>query len=148
MSSDQDVHFQSLKPFDNCKTLTSISTLFHHQSDKTKEELYEELLDLIRTSNDVRKASQLLCSGAPVEPVGNFTKAALALAITAGRPRMVSLLLAVGAPLVTYTHGQNLLQLAWYSHDAGPAVRYHVTKVNSDSIYDKLRQTLLVQANK
>nr|XP_027232133.1 uncharacterized protein LOC113823654 [Penaeus vannamei] len=60
------------------------------------EELYEELLTVIGSGDDVVKASELLCQGAPLEPVGSLSTHALSLAVTSNRRKLVSLLIAAG----------------------------------------------------
>lgn len=90
-----------------------------------QEQLYERLLNDIGASDDVQKVSQLLCDGAPVEPVGGRSLSALQLAVTTDRSRTVNLLLAHGAALPA-----GLLQVAWQSRDVTPGVLASLIRVS------------------
>nr|XP_045599429.1 ankyrin-2-like isoform X2 [Procambarus clarkii] len=90
--------------------------------------LYKELLMVISAGDNVEKASRLLRSGAPLEPVGDFYTSALVLAVTCNRPLILSLLVAAGAPLTTCSGGLSLLQLAWRSHDVTIRLRILMTR--------------------
>ncbi|XP_063854781.1 ankyrin-2-like isoform X2 [Scylla paramamosain] len=84
----------------------------HHceKSGKPPEDLYMELLSTISHGDKVQAVSDLLCKGAPIEPLGG--RSVLRLAVTTDRAHTVSLLLASGASLPT-----SLLQEAWQSPD-------------------------------
>nr|XP_045605231.1 ankyrin-3-like isoform X1 [Procambarus clarkii] len=98
------------------------------QADEGAATLYNNLLMVISTGDDMVAARQLLRSGAPLEPTGDFYTSALVLAVTCNRPRIVSLLVAAGAPLTTCSAGLSLLQLAWRSHDVTIRVRILITR--------------------
>lgn len=97
------------------------------------EELYEELLTVIGSGDDAVKASELLCQGAPLEPVGSLSTHALSLAVTSNRRKLVSLLIAAGAPLTSMAGGLTLLQQAWNSPDVTIRVQALITRVSSFS---------------
>lgn len=105
------------------------------QSTRSKKELYGDLLHAISSSDDVKRVSQLLCEGTPLEPVGEYLTDPIVLAITNNRPRILSLLLATGAPLTVTTRGLNLLQLAWYTPGVTPLVQAIITKVQYYSMF-------------
>ncbi|XP_069956365.1 serine/threonine-protein phosphatase 6 regulatory ankyrin repeat subunit B isoform X2 [Cherax quadricarinatus] len=90
--------------------------------------LYEQLLREISKRDDPGAACQLLCHGSPLEATGDFYTSAVVLAITCNRPRILSLLLAAGAPLTTCSAGLSLLQVAWRSHDVTIRVKLLVTR--------------------
>ncbi|KAK8719708.1 hypothetical protein OTU49_017508 [Cherax quadricarinatus] len=98
------------------------------QAEDAAPVLYKKLLTVISAGDDVMAAYHLLRSGAPLEPVGDFYTSALVLAITCNRPRILSLLVAAGAPLTTCSGGLSLLQVAWRSHDVTVRVRVLVTR--------------------
>ncbi|XP_045599456.2 serine/threonine-protein phosphatase 6 regulatory ankyrin repeat subunit B [Procambarus clarkii] len=100
----------------------------HPQAGVSPPALYMELLMLISAGDSVMEASRLLRSGAPLEPMGDFYTSALVLAVTWNRPRILSLLVAAGAPLTTCSEGLSLLQLAWRSHDVTIRLRVLVTR--------------------
>ncbi|KAG7176988.1 Ankyrin-3-like 1, partial [Homarus americanus] len=99
------------------------------QVQKSPQQLYEQLLSVISQGDDVRWARNLLCSGAPLEPVGDWSVHPLSLATTSNRTRIVSLLVAAGAPLTITTQGLNLLTVAWCSPDVTPRVQVTITGV-------------------
>ncbi|XP_069185282.1 LOW QUALITY PROTEIN: serine/threonine-protein phosphatase 6 regulatory ankyrin repeat subunit B [Procambarus clarkii] len=109
-----------------CVCLRLIYEIF--QAGVSAPALYKELLMVISAGDDVAEASRLLRSGAPLEPVGDFYTSALVLAVTCNRPRILSLLVAAGAPLTTCSGGLSLLQLAWRSHDVTIRLRVLVTR--------------------
>ena len=90
------------------------------------------MLDLIGDPNndDVKRASQLLCEGAPLEPVGEHSTHAVILAITSNSVKILNLLLAAGVSLTTTYHGTNLLKLAGYSPDVTPLAQEAVIRVD------------------
>ncbi|XP_063607034.1 serine/threonine-protein phosphatase 6 regulatory ankyrin repeat subunit A-like isoform X2 [Penaeus indicus] len=88
-----------------------------HETGKSQEELYGELLGVISTGDDVKKASAVVKAGAPLEPTGEYSTHSLVLAITSNRPRIVSFLLAAGASVNITFHRLNLVQVAWLSPD-------------------------------
>ncbi|KAK8722588.1 hypothetical protein OTU49_012292, partial [Cherax quadricarinatus] len=92
-------------------------------------ELYEKLLNVISKSDDVSEATRLLRSGAPMEPVGQWSVYPLSLAITSNRLKIINLLVAAGAPLTTTIHGVNLLTLAWLTPDVTIPVQVAITRV-------------------
>ncbi|XP_042218930.1 serine/threonine-protein phosphatase 6 regulatory ankyrin repeat subunit A-like isoform X2 [Homarus americanus] len=100
----------------------------------------EQLLWVISRSDNVRKASDLLRGGARPETVGDYSTQPLALAITCNRSRIVSLLLAAGAPLTSTTQGLGLLKLAWRSPDVTPIVQVTVTRVFLHKLKDERRR--------
>nr|XP_045599441.1 serine/threonine-protein phosphatase 6 regulatory ankyrin repeat subunit B-like [Procambarus clarkii] len=107
---------------------STIMEATHPQAGVSAPALYKELLMVISAGDDVAEASRLLRSGAPLEPVGDFYTSALVLAVTCNRPRILSLLVAAGAPLTTCSGGLSLLQLAWRSHDVTIRLRVLVTR--------------------
>ncbi|CAL4067999.1 unnamed protein product, partial [Meganyctiphanes norvegica] len=82
-----------------------------------QNELYEKLLAVISSSDNVQEAARLLTQGAPLESYGRTSPSALAMAILWNRVMIMELLLAAGAPLTLLHHGKNLLQVAWFSTD-------------------------------
>ncbi|XP_045606769.1 serine/threonine-protein phosphatase 6 regulatory ankyrin repeat subunit C isoform X2 [Procambarus clarkii] len=90
--------------------------------------LYGRLLELICHGDDVQEACQLLLQGAPLEATAEYPTHALVLAVTSNRPRILSLLVAAGAPLTPVVCGLNLLQLAWLSPDVTTYVKMLVTR--------------------
>ncbi|XP_069183621.1 ankyrin repeat and death domain-containing protein 1B-like [Procambarus clarkii] len=95
----------------------------------SQEQQYYILLFVISQCDDVRWAVDLLEKGSPLEPVGGLAISALCSAVTSNRPRIVSLLVAAGAPLSTTSHGLNLLTLAWCSPDVTPRLQAIITSV-------------------
>lgn len=98
------------------------------EAGKSQEELYGELLGVISTGDDVKKASALVKAGAPLEPTGEYSTHSLVLAITSNRPRIVSLLLAAGASVNITFHRLNLVQVAWLSPDVTAMVSMLITR--------------------
>lgn len=96
--------------------------------------LYKEMLDVIFVEDDVTKVSHLICAGCPVQPAGESVQSALQLAVNNDRPRILSLLLAVGATLTPFVNGLNLLQQAWSSSNVTSAVLCSLTKVRQLSV--------------
>ncbi|KAK8718967.1 hypothetical protein OTU49_014333, partial [Cherax quadricarinatus] len=86
-----------------------------------KEEYERRILSL-------KKVTQLLMSGAPLEPPGGHSVFVLHLAITTNCTDLLPLLLSAGAPLTTTTGGMNLLQLAWRSPDVTTQIVAIVTR--------------------
>ncbi|XP_042858930.1 serine/threonine-protein phosphatase 6 regulatory ankyrin repeat subunit A-like isoform X1 [Penaeus japonicus] len=99
-----------------------------YETGKSKEGLYGELLGVISTGDDVKKASEVMKAGAPLEPTGEYSTHALVLAITSNRPRIVSLLLAAGASVNITFHRLNLVQVAWLSPDVTAMVSMLITR--------------------
>lgn len=104
------------------------------------EELYEELLTVIGSGDDAVKASELLCQGAPLEPVGSLSTHALSLAVTSNRRKLVSLLIAAGAPLTSMAGGLILLQQAWNSSDVTIRVQALITRAYKNRLAWEKRQ--------
>ncbi|XP_063607035.1 serine/threonine-protein phosphatase 6 regulatory ankyrin repeat subunit B-like isoform X3 [Penaeus indicus] len=99
-----------------------------HETGKSQEELYGELLGVISTGDDVKKASAVVKAGAPLEPTGEYSTHSLVLAITSNRPRIVSFLLAAGASVNITFHRLNLVQVAWLSPDVTAMVSMLITR--------------------
>ncbi|XP_042892840.1 serine/threonine-protein phosphatase 6 regulatory ankyrin repeat subunit C-like isoform X2 [Penaeus japonicus] len=104
------------------------------------EDLYEELLTVIGSGDDVVKVSELLCQGAPLEPVGGLSTHALSLAVTSNRRKVVSLLIAAGAPLTSMAGGLTLLQQAWNSPDVTIRVQMLITRAYKNRLQWEKRQ--------
>ncbi|KAK8733781.1 hypothetical protein OTU49_006476 [Cherax quadricarinatus] len=98
------------------------------QTSEDPAALYKELLSVISADDDMMAASKLIRAGAPIEPVGDFYTSALVLTVTCNRPKILSLLVAAGAPLTTCAGGLSLLQVAWRSHDVTIRHRVLVTR--------------------
>ncbi|CAL4069411.1 unnamed protein product [Meganyctiphanes norvegica] len=97
---------------------------------KSKEKkLYSQLLNVIVKGDDVFKASSLLQQGAPLCPVWGEATHAVVLAITANRPRVLTLLFASGVSLLTRTERMSLLELAWTLPDITIYIRLIVTRI-------------------
>ena len=94
------------------------------QSDAPPEHLYKELLSTVSHGDDVQAVSRLLCKGAPIQPMRG--RSVLRLAVTNGRSRIVSLLLASGASL-----SASLLREAWQSPDVTNLVLASLTTVST-----------------
>ncbi|XP_037793046.1 ankyrin-2-like [Penaeus monodon] len=104
------------------------------------EERYEELLTVIGSGDDAVKVSELLCQGAPLEPVGSLSTHALSLAVTSNRRKIVSLLIAAGAPLTSMAGGLTLLQQAWNSPDVTIRVQVLITRAYKNRLaWEKLQ---------
>ncbi|XP_066957092.1 serine/threonine-protein phosphatase 6 regulatory ankyrin repeat subunit B-like [Macrobrachium rosenbergii] len=114
------------------------SFLSHPQTKEEKESLYLELLELIGQGDEVKKASALLSRGAPVEPFGQHSHHALVVAITANRRRILSLLLAAGAPITTVFQGLNVLQIAWISPQISTYTRMIITRTVAHVLEEEL----------
>ncbi|XP_045608790.2 serine/threonine-protein phosphatase 6 regulatory ankyrin repeat subunit B [Procambarus clarkii] len=97
--------------------------------EESPEQLYEKLLELISKRDDVKKAVELLQKGSPLEPLGECRVSALCSAITSNRPKIVSLLVAAGAPLTTISSGLNLQTMAWHSPDVSLLVKVAIKRV-------------------
>ena len=95
------------------------------------EELYEELLTTITTGDYVLAARNVLCRGAPMEPVGGLSTHALSLAVSSNRPEIVSLLMSAGASLTSTSGGLLLLKQAWKFPDVPMKIKYMITRVSS-----------------
>ncbi|KAK3884593.1 hypothetical protein Pcinc_011149 [Petrolisthes cinctipes] len=100
------------------------------ESEEVEDEavLYRKLLLVISGGDDVKAASRLLHQGASLLPVADLHSTALVLAITCNRPRIVSLLVAAGAPITTRIGGLSLLQVAWTSPDVTIRVKAQITR--------------------
>ncbi|XP_042891227.1 uncharacterized protein LOC122265847 [Penaeus japonicus] len=137
------------------------------ETKESREELYLELLELItktayhdahaRTTpydpeakdpsimgqrpplSAVRKASQLVSSGAPLEPPGSHNCYPLHLAISTNCTPLLPLLLAAGAPLTATREGLGPVQLAWLTPDITTWVGTLVTKVIRDKIQTEMQ---------
>ncbi|KAG0715246.1 hypothetical protein GWK47_001350 [Chionoecetes opilio] len=72
---------------------------------------------------------KLLASGAPLQATQDLHSDALVLATTCNRPRIVTLLVAAGAPLTTISGGLSLLQVAWLTPDVTIRVKVLITRV-------------------
>ena len=76
------------------------------------------------------EVSRLLCQGVSLEPVAEYPKCALHLAISCSRLRTVNLLLAAGAPIITTFQDLDLLKRAYWSPDVSEAVQAVITTVS------------------
>ncbi|XP_068215000.1 serine/threonine-protein phosphatase 6 regulatory ankyrin repeat subunit A-like [Palaemon carinicauda] len=114
------------------------SYLSHPQTKQEKESLYLQLLELIGQGDEERKASALLSRGSPVEPFGQHAHHALLLAITANRRKILSLLLAAGAPITTVFQGLNILQIAWISPQISTYTRMIITRTVAHVLEEEL----------
>ncbi|CAL4166504.1 unnamed protein product, partial [Meganyctiphanes norvegica] len=94
----------------------------------SQNELYEKLLTVISSGDNIQEASRLLKQGAPLESYGRSSPSALAMAIQWNRVMIIELLLAAGAPLTVKHHGKTLLQVAWFSPDVTIRVRIIITR--------------------
>ncbi|XP_037775312.1 LOW QUALITY PROTEIN: uncharacterized protein LOC119572333 [Penaeus monodon] len=83
----------------------------------------------------VKKASLLLASGAPLEPPGGHSCYPLHHAITTNCTPLLSLLLAAGAPLTSYSNGLCPVETAWITPDVTTWVGVVVTR----AVVHKLR---------
>ncbi|XP_071532919.1 LOW QUALITY PROTEIN: uncharacterized protein [Panulirus ornatus] len=104
------------------------------------EQLYGQLLEVICYSDNVKDACCLLVRGSPLEATGQFPTHALVLAVTRNRPRILTLLVAAGAPLTPVTYGLNLLQLAWLSPDVTTFVKMLVTRSVEHMLEEEARR--------
>lgn len=93
-------------------------------------ELYKQLLVTISEKDDLVKAVKLLASGAPLQVTQDIHSDALVLAVSCNRPRIVTLLVAAGAPLTTITSGLSLLEVAWLSPDVTIRVKVLIARVS------------------
>ncbi|XP_042206132.1 ankyrin-1-like [Homarus americanus] len=91
-------------------------------------ELFNQLLSAISLGDDYKRVGDLLHARAPLEDPDGCSTLPLPLAITSNRREIVSLLLAVGAPLTTTCQGLNLLALAWLTPDVNPPVQVTITR--------------------
>ena len=114
------------------------------QENSSPIELYWKLLITISVKDDVGEAVKLLNSGAPLLATQDLHTNALVLAITCNRPRIVTLLVAAGAPLSTISGGLSLLQVAWLTPDVTTRVRVLVTRVRFKKIYHHLRSPIVL----
>lgn len=78
----------------------------------------------------VKEASSLLASGAPLEPPEGHSCYALHLAIATNCTPLLTLLLAVGAPMTSSADGFGPVQLAWNTPDVTTWVGVVVTRVS------------------
>ncbi|KAK7083698.1 hypothetical protein SK128_010910 [Halocaridina rubra] len=95
---------------------------------KEAENLYLQLLETIGKGDDVRRAANLLFQGAPLEPTGQHSTNALILAVTTNRRRILTLLIAAGAPITTVFQEHNILQIAWLSPNISTFIRMIITR--------------------
>ncbi|KAK7067958.1 hypothetical protein SK128_010911, partial [Halocaridina rubra] len=95
---------------------------------KEAENLYLQLLETIGKGDDVRRAADLLFQGAPLEPTGQHSTNALILAVTTNRRRILTLLIAAGAPITTVFQEHNILQIAWLSPNISTFIRMIITR--------------------
>ncbi|KAK7023619.1 hypothetical protein SK128_006141, partial [Halocaridina rubra] len=107
---------------------------------KEAESLYFQLLETIGQGDDVRRASCLLYEGAPLEPSGQHASHALILAVTTNRRRILTLLIAAGAPITTVFQGYNILQIAWLSSNISTFIRMIITRVMEFILEDELNK--------
>ncbi|KAG0711191.1 Ankyrin repeat, PH and SEC7 domain containing protein secG [Chionoecetes opilio] len=92
-------------------------------------ELYWKLLITINGKDDVGEAMKLLASGAPLQATQDLHSDALVLATICNRPRIVTLLVAAGAPLTTISGGLFLLQVVWLTPDVTTRARVLITRI-------------------
>ncbi|CAL4120138.1 unnamed protein product, partial [Meganyctiphanes norvegica] len=90
--------------------------------------LYDKLLSVISSGDDVQEASRLLTQGAPLESYGRTSPSALAMAIQWNRVMIIELLLAAGADLTVKHYGKTLLQVAYFSPDVTSRVKMIITR--------------------
>lgn len=112
--------------------------MFTFKEKNSPQELYWQLLITISAKDDLVRAVKLLTSGAPLQATQDIHSEALVLAISCNRPRIVTLLMAAGAPLTTISSGLSLLQVAWLTPDVTVRVKVLVTRVSvKDQLLEK-----------
>ena len=94
-----------------------------------EQDLYDLLLLVITTSDNVKDVVKLSHLGCPLIPTGNTEVPALRLSIDRDRPRITTALIALGADIHFRLNQLNLVQYTWRAEGTTVFIKMIITRV-------------------